>query len=992
MPTRDGHATRSPTARRRDLRCALSLSCVLGWRAARRAQEPPAPQAVSPAQLQAAIDKLGDLDYATRTDARRERFGARRRAGRAGAAAGGRRAHRRLRPLSRAGAADRLQRSAHAGRDARVAGEPERSPADRRLQLLRAQSRSGDDAASCSPRSTRSRASSCGRRSCARWRRCAATTRASSRRWCAKSAAARTSSAARSSRRSATTRPQYAFDALTGDRQARRPAAGRCGAGAREDRRQARARDAGRACSGRRRAQTQPSIAAAICLLGVNCESHESYLIETLKFADKNIGFQELLRGAAAGLGALGVAGHARGRSTRCSTSAFRRSDPTRAPVALALGDGRAAQHAADAVDRSRQRPDRDAAIDARWPKASTCSKRISTRSASSRSSRRTYWAAAEGSPTRAADADADREAGLLMDYRQSGVDIDAGNETVRRIKSLARAHVHARRAVRNRLVRRPVPARSATLSRAGARVERRRRRHEAEGRVHDRPARHGRRRSRQPLRQRHPGAGRASRCSFSTTSRPAACRPTWPSRSSRASRAACRENGCALHRRRDRGDAGVLRRRRVRHRRLHRRRRRSGADRRRPDDRAGRRADRPAVGRPAHQRLLAGAARVLRRRRLQRRTRSCPSSATTVGDALLAPHRSYLRVVRPLLERGLVKGMAHITGGGITENLPRMLPDGCARRDRSRRVDGAADLPAAAASAAAIATDEMFRAFNMGIGLIVVCARRRDARRVLDLLGARRGEPDASHRTRRRRRPARSATSTRLVNRRLARPDLRARHQSPVDHRRDCRAAARRDDRGRHLQPRRGAGTASARATPASRPSVLDPRDYPRPRRLRSGDRATCCRRATSSSSASPASCGSSGRRCSTRFPNRILNIHPSLLPAFPGLDAQRQALEYGVRVSGATVHLVTAELDGGPIVLQAAVPVLPDDTVETPVGADPGRGASHLSGGDSASCSMAGGGSTAARFVASSCVPLSAGCSVSTATSGGQLIRTGT
>jgi phosphoribosylglycinamide formyltransferase-1 len=65
--------------------------------------------------------------------------------------------------------------------------------------------------------------------------------------------------------------------------------------------------------------------------------------------------------------------------------------------------------------------------------------------------------------------------------------------------------------------------------------------------------------------------------------------------------------------------------------------------------------------------------------------------------------------------------------------------------------------------------------------------------------------------------------------------------------------------------------------------------------------------------------------------FPNRILNIHPSLLPAFPGLEAQRQALEHGVRISGATVHLVTHELDGGPIVLQAAVPVRNDDTVET-------------------------------------------------------------
>jgi phosphoribosylglycinamide formyltransferase-1 len=65
--------------------------------------------------------------------------------------------------------------------------------------------------------------------------------------------------------------------------------------------------------------------------------------------------------------------------------------------------------------------------------------------------------------------------------------------------------------------------------------------------------------------------------------------------------------------------------------------------------------------------------------------------------------------------------------------------------------------------------------------------------------------------------------------------------------------------------------------------------------------------------------------------FPHRILNIHPSLLPSFPGLDAQRQALEHGVRVSGATVHFVTEELDGGPIVLQSAVPVLPDDTVDT-------------------------------------------------------------
>ena len=65
--------------------------------------------------------------------------------------------------------------------------------------------------------------------------------------------------------------------------------------------------------------------------------------------------------------------------------------------------------------------------------------------------------------------------------------------------------------------------------------------------------------------------------------------------------------------------------------------------------------------------------------------------------------------------------------------------------------------------------------------------------------------------------------------------------------------------------------------------------------------------------------------------FPNRVLNIHPSLLPSFPGLDVQRRALEHGVRVSDATVHLVTAELDGGPIIVQAAVPVLRDDTPDS-------------------------------------------------------------
>ena len=82
--------------------------------------------------------------------------------------------------------------------------------------------------------------------------------------------------------------------------------------------------------------QAQPSIATAICLLGVNCDSHESYLVDTLKFSDKNAGFQELLRAAAAGLGALAVAGHVEAAQALVDVGVPSK-DPTRAPVSLAL-------------------------------------------------------------------------------------------------------------------------------------------------------------------------------------------------------------------------------------------------------------------------------------------------------------------------------------------------------------------------------------------------------------------------------------------------------------------------------------------------------------------------------------------------------------------------------------------------------------------------------------------------------------------------------
>ena len=117
------------------------------------------------------------------------------------------------------------------------------------------------------------------------------------------------------------------------------------------------------------------------------------------------------------------------------------------------------------------------------------------------------------------------------------------------------------------------------------------------------------------------------------------------------------------------------------------------------------------------------------------------PEIDTTIGSALLVPHRSYLTVVRPLLSTGQIKGMAHITGGGITDNLPRILPEGLhAEIDRSSwRVPPIFEW---LQTTGRVPRDDMFRAFNMGVGLIVVCS----ASDVDNLIGSLRssGEPHA--------------------------------------------------------------------------------------------------------------------------------------------------------------------------------------------------------------------------------------------------------
>ncbi|MBS1819564.1 MAG: HEAT repeat domain-containing protein [Acidobacteria bacterium] len=142
----------------------------------------------------------------------------------------------------------------------------------------------------------------------------------------------------------------------------------------------------------------QPFVAAAICLLGTNCESHENYLTQTLKFSDQNIGFQELLRGAASGLAALGVSGRESAVSALLEIGMPSR-DPTRAPVALALGTV-ALRNTGLMLSALRGLSDRNAAIDLLAEGFDMLEEDLEKERFFA-TVRRGYWDAAEGSPER---------------------------------------------------------------------------------------------------------------------------------------------------------------------------------------------------------------------------------------------------------------------------------------------------------------------------------------------------------------------------------------------------------------------------------------------------------------------------------------------------------------------------------------------------------------------------------------------------------------
>ena len=183
-----------------------------------------------------------------------------------------------------------------------------------------------------------------------------------------------------------------------------------------------------------------------------------------------------------------------------------------------------------------------------------------------------------------------------------------------------------------------------------------------------------------------------------------------------------CRENGTRPDRRRNGGDARLLRSGRVRPGRDDRRGRRALEDPGRLADRSRRPRARAAVDRASHQRLLPGAPGVLRKAGPKAGRHASKGLGQSIADALLAPHLSYLPALDPLLAAGLVHGMAHITGGGFYDNIPRVLPENV---DVVIKAGAWPVLPVfeVIGREGSVSFEEMHRVFNMGIGMVVFVA-----------------------------------------------------------------------------------------------------------------------------------------------------------------------------------------------------------------------------------------------------------------------------
>uniref|UniRef100_A0A3Q3L4C8 Trifunctional purine biosynthetic protein adenosine-3 n=2 Tax=Mastacembelus armatus TaxID=205130 RepID=A0A3Q3L4C8_9TELE len=324
-----------------------------------------------------------------------------------------------------------------------------------------------------------------------------------------------------------------------------------------------------------------------------------------------------------------------------------------------------------------------------------------------------------------------------------------------------------------------------------------------------------------------------------------------------------------------------------------------------------------------------------------------------TVGEVLLTPTKIYSRALLPVLRSGAVKAYAHITGGGLLENIPRVLPNKLA-----------VDLDASRWSIppvfywlfkeGGLTEEETARTFNCGLGAVLVVGPQ-DAQSVLRQVQAHEEAwivGSLAHKQ-----PGAEPVVLRNLKHSLLNAEPSYRGESETEQNDGCSTPHKRTRVAVLIS---GTGTnLQALIEQAKRPSssaeiVLVISNRPGVEGLRRASLAGIQTRVVDHKLYGSRAefdgtidrvlaefrvelvCLAGFMRILTgtfvkKWSGRLLNIHPSLLPSFKGVNAQKQALQAGVRVSGCTVHFVAEEVDAGAIIVQEAVPVLPDDTEES-------------------------------------------------------------
>ncbi|XP_061571488.1 trifunctional purine biosynthetic protein adenosine-3 [Cololabis saira] len=334
-----------------------------------------------------------------------------------------------------------------------------------------------------------------------------------------------------------------------------------------------------------------------------------------------------------------------------------------------------------------------------------------------------------------------------------------------------------------------------------------------------------------------------------------------------------------------------------------------------------------------------------------------CGEPGQTLGEVLLTPTKIYSRLLLPILRSGAVKAYAHITGGGLLENIPRVLPPQLAvDLDASRW-----SIPAVFSwlhREGGLSEEEMARTFNCGLGAVLVVAPP-DAQRVLRQLQAQEEAWIVGSLVHKQ--PGAEPVLVRNLNHSLTNTGPSSTDESGVEQNGSCQgnntAPTKRtrvgvliSGTGTNLQAlmeqaKRPSSAAEIVVVISNRPGVLGlKRASLAGIQTRVVDHKLYGSRAEFDSTIDHVLeefgvdlvCLAGFMRILTgsfvkKWNGKLLNIHPSLLPSFKGVNAQKQALQAGVRVTGCTVHFVAEEVDAGAIVVQEAVPVLGGDTEES-------------------------------------------------------------